>query len=116
MRRDAHRAVEHDDALERVAERKDAVRLVVLLLLAYKDEAHLSVVNHILYLLLGCCSIERDRYKLHAIGTEVGNEILKTVLREHSYLVVGLRTEIEKGVARLLHQLREAVVTDLLPY
>ena len=90
--------------------------LVVLLLLAYKDEAHLSVVNHILYLLLGSRSIERNGYEFHAVSAKVGNEILKTVLREHSYLVVGLRTEIEKGVARLLHQLREAVVTDLLPY
>ena len=78
--RDAHRAVEDDDALQRMAECEYAVCLVVLLLLADKDEAHLRIVNHILYLLLRGCGIERDRYKLHAIGTEVGNEVLQTVL------------------------------------
>lgn len=56
--RDAHRAVEDDDALQRVAQPEDAVSLVVLLLLAHKEESNLGIVNHKLYLLLRRGGIE----------------------------------------------------------
>ena len=76
----AHRRVEIDDALERRAQRKHAVCLVVLLLFADKDELHLGVVYHVLYLLFAAGSIKRHRHRPHAIGAKVGVEVLDTIL------------------------------------
>ena len=73
----AHAAVEDDDAFKRMAQREHAVRLVVLLLFAHEEEAHLTVVYHVLYLLFAACGVERDAAHAHAVGTEVGTEIVE---------------------------------------
>ena len=51
MRTDAHAVVVDDDTLQRGAQGKDAVGLVVLFLLTDEEEAHLRVVDNKLYLL-----------------------------------------------------------------
>ena len=116
MRADAHAAVEYDDALQRMAEREYAVCLVVLLLLADKEEANLRIVNHILYLLLGRGRVERYGHDTHAVSTEVGDEVLDAVLREHADGVLRLSSEIEEGIAGLLHKSGEAAVAHGLPH
>ena len=77
---DIHAVIIDDDALERGAEVEDAQRLVILLLFAYEEEAHLGIVEHIEYLLLAIGGVERHGNGAHAIGTEVGIEVLHTVL------------------------------------
>lgn len=77
---DIHAVIIDDDALERGAEVEDAQRLVILVLLAYEEEAHLGIVEHIEYLLLAIGGVERHGNGAHAIGTEVGIEVLHTVL------------------------------------
>ena len=116
VRADSHAAVEDDDALQRMAEREYAVCLVVLLLLADKEEANLRIVNHILYLLFGRGSVERYGHDTHAVGTEVGDEVLDAVLREHADGVLRLSSEIEEGIAGLLHKSGEATIAHGLPY
>ena len=113
---DAYTAVEDDDALKRRAEGEDAVGLVILFLLAYKEKAHPSVVDHILYLLFAARGIKRHRNRPHAIGAEVGVEILYTVLREHGDMVLRLHTQIEQGIAHLLDSERELVPRHVFPF
>ena len=112
----AYRAVEYDDALERVAKGEYTVCLVILLLLAYEEEAYAGIVYHVLYLLFGSRGVERYGDCTHAIGTKVGDEILYGVLREHADSVLRLDAEVEQSVGCLLHQLGETIVAHLLPY
>ena len=51
MSTDAHAMVEDDDPLQRRTKRKDAVRLVILILLTDKEDAYLRIVDHVLDLL-----------------------------------------------------------------
>ena len=106
---DAHAGVEDDDTLQRRTESKDTMRLVVLVLLAYKEEAHLSVVNHILYLLLAAGSIEWNRAHLDAISTKVGIEIMHAILGENSNLVMRLGTDVQQSIAHLFHSQRKLI-------
>ena len=116
VRTDAYAAVEDDDALQRVTKWKYTVCLVVLFLLADKEEANLRIVNHILYLLFRSGRVERYGHDTHAVGTEVGDEVLDAVLREYADGVLGLCAEIEKGIAGLLHKSGEATIAHGLPY
>ena len=116
VRADAHAAVEDDDALQRMAEWEYAVCLVVLFLLADKEEANLRIVNHILYLLFGRGRVERYGHDTHAVGTEVGDEVLDAVLREYADGVLGLGAEIEEGIAGLLYKSGEATIAHGLPH
>ena len=111
----AYRAVEYDDALQRVAQSEYTVSLVILLLLAYEEEAYAGIVYHVLYLLFGSGGVERDGNHAHTIGSEVGDEILYGILREHTDSVLRLGAEVEQCVGCLLHQLGKAVVAHLLP-
>ena len=77
---DIHAVIIDDDALERGAEVEDAQRLVILVLLAYEEEAHLGIVEHIEYLLFAVGGVERHGNGAHTVGTEVGVEVLHTVL------------------------------------
>ena len=91
------------------------VRLVILLLLAYEEEAYAGIVYHVLYLLFGSGGVERDGNHAHTIGSEVGDEILYGILREHTDSVLRLGAKVEQCVGCLLHQLGKAVVAHLLP-
>ena len=108
-------AVENDDALERGTEVEDAESLVVLLLFAHKEETHLSVVQDIKYLLLAVSGIEGDAHGTHAIGTEVGVEILHAVLREYGYIFLRLHAQIKESITHLLNSQRKLVPRDGLP-
>ena len=111
----AYRAVEYDDALQRVAQSEYTVSLVILLLFAYEEEAYAGIVYHVLYLLFGSGGVERDGNHAHTIGSEVGDEILYGILREHTDSVLRLGAKVEQCVGCLLHQLGKAVVAHLLP-
>ena len=106
---DAHAGVEDDDTLQRRTESKDTMCLVVLILLAYKEEAHLSVGNHILYLLLAAGSIKGNRAHLDAISTKVGIEIMHAILGENSNLVMRLCTNVQQSIAHLFHSQRKLI-------
>ena len=115
VRGDAHAVVEHDDSLQRGAERKDAVRLVVLLLLAHEEEAHASVLHHVLNLLLARRGVNRNRHHAHAVGSEVGIKILDTVLGEHGDSLLRLQAEVQKRVRHLFHTDGKLVPRHRLP-
>ena len=100
---DAHAGVEDHDALQRRAEGEDAVSLIVLLLFTDKDDLHLGILNHILNLLFGTCRVERYRYHLNAIGTEVGVEIMDAILGEDGNLILRFQAKIQHGIAHLFH-------------
>ena len=89
-----------------MAQSEYTVSLVILLLLAYEEEAYAGIVYHVLYLLFGSRGIERYGDCTHAIGSKVGDEILYGVLREHADSVLRLDAEVEQSVGCLLHQLR----------
>ena len=106
---DAHAGVEDDDTLQRRTESKDTMCLVVLILLAYKEEANLSIVNHILYLLLAAGSIKGNRAHLDAISTKVGIEIMHAILGENSNLVMRLCADVQQSIAHLFHSQRKLI-------
>ena len=89
--------------------------LVILLLFANKEEANLRIVDHILNLLLAAVGIERYRGNSDTIRTEVGVQVMYTVLREDSDFVEWFSPKIEKGVAHLFHSQREKVKRNRLP-
>ena len=109
VRRDAHALVEDDDALERGTERENAVRLVVLLLLADEEEAHVRVLHDVLNLLFARRSVNRNRHRTNAVGTEVGVEILDTILGEHGDVLLRLQSEVQQGVRHLFHTQRKLI-------
>jgi len=100
---DAHAGIEDDDTLQGWTEGKDAVSLVILLLFAYKEEANLRIINHILNLLLAAVGIERHRSYSDAVCTEVGVQIMHTVLREDSNFIKRFSPKIQEGIAHLFH-------------
>ena len=100
---DAHAGIEDDDTFQRWTEGKDTVSLVILLLFAYKEEANLRIINHILNLLLAAVGIERHRGNSDTVCTEVGVQIMHTVLREDSDFVKRFSPKIQEGIAHLFH-------------
>ena len=54
--------------------------LVILLLLAHEEEAHLTIIDHVLYLLLTAGGIERDGAYTHSISAKVCVKVVNTVL------------------------------------
>ena len=95
---DAHGAVEDDYALHRGAERKHAVGLVVLLLLANEEHPDARVVDHKLYLLLTARGIERYRDGPDAPRAEVAIHVFDTVLSEHTHILLRLNAEGHQSV------------------
>ena len=89
--------------------------LVVLLLFAHEKEANLRIIDHILYLLLARCGIERNRNHANTVGSEVGIEILNAVLCKHSNVLLRLDPKVQEGVADLFHTQRELVPRYSLP-
>ena len=89
--------------------------LVILVLLAHKEEAHLGVVHHKLYLLLTACGIERDGDSPHSPSTEVAIEILQTVVGEYTYVFLNLHTEIQQCVRHLPDGAGQLVPRHRLP-
>ena len=77
---DAYTGIEDDDALQRWAEGKDTMCLVVLLLFAYEEEANLGIIDHILNLLLTAVGIKRNRDYSDSVCTEIGVQIMHAVL------------------------------------
>ena len=106
---DAHTAVEHDDALERRTEREDAVRLVVLLLLANEEEAYLCVTYNILHLLLTTRGIEGDGDSPDAKGTKIGIQVRNRILREYTDVLLYLDPQVQQCVRHHFHHLREFI-------
>ena len=100
---DAHAGIEDDDTLQRRTEGKDTVSLVILLLFANKEEANLRIINHILNLLLAAVGIERHRGNSDTVRTEIGVQIMHTVLREDSDFVKRFSPKIQEGIAHLFH-------------
>ena len=100
---DAHAGIEDDDTLQRWTEGKDTVSLVILLLFAYKEEANLRIINHILNLLLAAVGIEWHRSNSDTVRTEVGVQIMHTVLREDSNFVKRFSPKIQEGIAHLFN-------------
>ena len=100
---DAHAGIEDDDTFQRWTEGKDTVSLVILLLFANKEKANLRIINHILNLLLAAVGIERHRGNSDTIRTEVGVQIMHTVLREDSDFVKRFSPKIQEGIAHLFH-------------
>ena len=68
----AHAGVEDNDAFERRTQRDEPPRLVVLLLLAYEQEAYLCVIDDVLQLLLAARGIKWYHDSSHSVGSEVG--------------------------------------------
>ena len=100
---DAHTGIEDDDTLQGRTEGKDTMSLVILLLFANKEEANLRIINHILNLLLAAVGIERHRSNSDTIRTEVGVQIMHTVLREDSDFVKRFSPKIQEGIAHLFN-------------
>ena len=100
---DAYAGIEDDDTLQRRTEGKDTVSLVILLLFAYKEEANLRIINHILNLLLAAVGIEWHSSNSDTVRTEVGVQIMHTVLREDSDFVKRFSPKIQEGIAHLFH-------------
>ena len=100
---DAYAGIEDDDTLQRRTEGKDTVSLVILLLFAYKEEANLRIINHILNLLLAAVGIEWHSSNSDTVRTEVGVQIMHTVLREDSNFVKRFSPKIQEGIAHLFH-------------
>lgn len=95
---------EGDEAgIKRRTEGKDTVSLVILLLFAYKEEANLRIINHILNLLLAAVGIEWHSSNSDTIRTEVGVQIMHTVLRKDSNFVKRFSPKIQEGIAHLFH-------------
>ena len=113
---DAHILVEDDDALQRLTHREHATRLVILLLLAHEKEAHLGVAHHELYLLLRRRGIERYRHRTDAPGTEVAEEVLHRVLREHTDVLLHLHSEVQQGIRHLPDFVGELVPRNRFPF
>ena len=74
------------------------MRLVVLFLLAYEQQAHLGIAHHVLHLLLGAGGIERHAAQPDAVSAEVGVEILNAVLGKHADALLWFHSEIEQSV------------------
>ena len=86
---------------------KHAVSLVVLLLFAYKEEAHMGIVDDVLDLLFAGSGVDGNRYHTDSVGSKVCVQVLNAVLREHCNVLLGLHSEVEHGVRDLLHAKRE---------
>ena len=112
---DTYTGIKDDNTLQRRTESKDTMCLVILILLAYKKKAHLTVVNHILYLLLAACSIERYRAQLNTISTKISIKIMHTILGENSYLVVRFCPNVKQSIAHLFHSQRKLIPRHRLP-
>ena len=76
----SHTWIEDDNALERGAQWHNTMGLVVLLLLTYKEDSDLCIVNHETDLLLAACGIERHGDGPDAKGAKIGVDILHGVL------------------------------------
>ena len=115
MLSDTYVLVEDDDALERLTHSHHTVRLVVLFLLAHKEEAYLGIRNHKLNLLLGTGGIEGDGYRTDAPCAKVAEEILDGILGEDTDILLHLHPEVQQGVRYLLDRCRELVPGIRLP-
>ena len=115
MTADAYGTVKNDDAFERRTQREHTMRLVVLLLLANEQEAHVGIVHHILYLLFARGGIDGYRHHTNAIGTEIGVHVLDAVLCKHGNVLLWLNAEIEHCIRHLLHAKRELFPRNSLP-
>ena len=93
-----HAIVKDDDALQRRAQRRHAVSLVILLLLADKQETHLRIGYHVLYLLLTARGIERYRDGTYAVCTEIGEHVVYGVLREYGNVLLNLNAKVQHCV------------------
>ena len=116
MRTDAHTRIKNNDAVECRTQREDAVCLVVLLLLAYKQHLDTSIMNHILDLLLRAGGVERNGYNSHAIGSEVCVQILEAVLGEDRNRLLRFQSHVEQSIGNLLHAYRELVPRHSTPF
>ena len=103
MGTDTHARVEDNDALERRTKGKDTVSLVILLLLADEQYLNAAVLHHILNLLFRAGSIERNTNNPHAVSSEVGVQILNTVLREHRNTVLRLQSKVQHSIGHLFN-------------
>ena len=77
---DAHMTVEDDNAFKRGTEGKHPMSLVILVLLAHKEDAHLGIIDHKLYLLFTAGGIEGYGDSTYAPGTKIYIKILGGVL------------------------------------
>ena len=89
---------------------------IVLFLLANEDKTHLRIVHNELYLLFATGCIEWNRYSTNAIRTEVGVEILQTILRENSYILLRFHTKVEQGITHLFYTQREMIPRNGSPF
>ena len=116
MTADAYGTVEDNDALKRRTQWEHAVCLVVLLLLANEQEAHVGIVHHILNLLFARGGIDGYRHHTNAIGTEIGVHVLDAVLCKHGNVLLWLNAEIEHCIRHLLHAKRKLFPRNNLPF
>ena len=77
-----HVAVEDDQMFQRARQGENGDDRVVLLLLAYKDEADFSVVDHVFNLRRAAVGEKRNGDGSNAIGSEVHVEVFGHILRE----------------------------------
>ena len=91
---DTYVLVEDDDALQRLTHADDPMRLVVLFLFAYKEEANLRIGDHKLYLLFRTRGIEGDGDSTDAPCAKVAEEILDGILGEDTDILLHLHPEI----------------------
>ena len=97
-----HATVVNNDALERGTHGEHAAGLIVLVLLANKEDAHLGIGEHELYLLLGGGGIEGDGDGTNAPGAKVGEEVLHGVLGEDAEVLLHTHAEVQQGVGHLI--------------
>ena len=92
------------------------MRLIILFLFAYEDETHLRIVHNELNLLLTTSGIEWYCYRSNAISAHIGVEILQTILRKNSNLLLRFQAKIEQSITHLLHAQRELVPRNGFPF
>ena len=98
-----HLGVEYDDALERARHRYHTECHVVLLLFAYKQEAHLRIVEHVGYLCSTACGIKWYGHRAYAVGTKVNIVSFRFVLREYGNILLHSHAQAQQCKGHLLH-------------
>ena len=116
MGADTHAVVENDDSLERGAQCKDAVSLVILLLFAHEEEASGGIVDHVLNLLLAARGVKWNRDSPHTVSAEIGIKIMYAVLREHGNVFLRFDSEVKHRITHLFHAQRELVPRHGFPF
>ena len=111
-----YRAVEHDDLLERRTGRQHAVRLVILFLLAHKEETDFRVSHDMLNLLFTTGGIKRYGNGTDTESAEIGIEIMHGILRKHTDVFLNTHSHVQQGITHLLDTFGELVPRNLLPF